>query len=129
MPLQELIRVHNDLHPDAGAELRYTELGEVVVAISGELDMKAATYLTPLLDAVLAECPARSRLYIDLARVAYISSAGVGFLASLLVHGQKRSIAMVLARIPPKVRNILDVLGLSAFFPEEPLAPGSRGTE
>jgi anti-anti-sigma factor len=127
MDLLERIGIHNEKHPETRAELRYTEGGDTLIAISGELDMKAATFLTPLLEAVITECPARSRLFLDMTGVAYISSTGVGFLASLLVQGQKRSVSLFLTRVPVKVRNILDVLGLSAFFPEESPEPETRG--
>jgi anti-anti-sigma factor len=123
MPLRELVSLYDDRHPDSRVELLRAESSGISLAISGEIDMKVATDLGPLLEAALLACPAHGRFLLDLAGVAYISSTGVGLLASVMVQAQKRSISLVLAQVPPKVRSIMDILGLMGFFHEETEAP------
>lgn len=118
MRIHELVPLHNSRHPASQVELRRTEGGEILLAISGELDMKVSTDLAPVLEAALFDCPSHSRFYLDMERVDYISSTGIGLLSSILMQGQKRSISLILVHVPPKVRNVMDVLGLLAFFRE-----------
>jgi anti-anti-sigma factor len=91
----------------------------ITIGLTGELDMKASSDLTPLLEASVLECPENGRLVLDLASVTYIASMGVGLMASLLVKAEKKSVSLVLLDIPPRVRGIMDVLGLLSFFREE----------
>ncbi len=124
MPLESLIGRYNELHPQARVEARKS-VGQVGLSLSGELEMKVSNDLTPLLEAALFECPARGRLVLDLSGVGYISSTGVGLLATTMVAAEGRSITFVLLDIPARVRGIMDMLGLLSFFNlEESLANG-----
>lgn len=94
-----------------------------VVELRGDLDMKRSSDLSPALEAILADCPARGSLYLDLAGVGYISSTGIGLLTLLLTRARERNIGLILTRVPPKVMNVLGILGLVSFFAIEPEAP------
>lgn len=118
MPLDQALERYNELHPQALVEVR-AERGDLVIKLSGELEMKVSSDIAPLLEAALLECPARGRLLIDLSGVGYISSTGVGLLATTMVAAEKRSIGFVLLDIPPRVRSIMATLGLLSFFKSE----------
>jgi anti-sigma B factor antagonist len=119
MRLDGVIREHNERHPQAPVESGCTGCGDLVLALSGELEMKASNDIAPLLEAALFEIPARGRLLLDLSRVGYISSTGVGLLATTMISAKKRLITLVLLDVPPRVRNIMDTLGLLSFFTVE----------
>jgi anti-anti-sigma factor len=86
------------------------------VVLRGELDMKVSNDLAPLLDACLKDCSPGSRLALDLSRVAYIASMGVGLLANLMASAERQSVSLVLLDVPPRVRKIMEALGLLSFF-------------
>ena len=115
MSLASLIESHNELHPRARVEAR-AEAGQIGLTLTGDLEMKSSNDLGPLLEAALLECPARGRLVLDLSGVGYISSTGVGLLATTMVSAEGRSITFVLLDIPARVRVIMDTLGLLTFF-------------
>jgi anti-anti-sigma factor len=116
MGFDEILQRYNEGHPHALVGFARSEGGDIALSLSGELEMKASSDIGPLLDYALRECPARTRLVLDLRGVGYISSTGVGLLATLMVSADKRSITLVLLDIPPRVRNIMDTLGLTSFF-------------
>ena len=66
--------------------------------------------------AALRECPSRGKVVLDLRLVSYISSTGVGLLATSMVEASKRSVTFALDNITPRVRSIIDTLGLLSFF-------------
>jgi anti-sigma B factor antagonist len=119
MGFAENLALYNSSHAGAPVELRSGGPGALELALSGELDMKASSDLTPILESAVQECAERDRLLLDLSLVNYISSTGVGLLSTILVKAERRSVSLVLLDIPPKVRNIMDTLGLLAYFTEE----------
>jgi anti-anti-sigma factor len=119
MGFLEVLELYNSLHRGAPVAIKKRDPCLLELSLSGELDMKAASDLTPLFDAVVLECPPKSRLVLDLSLVNYISSTGVGLLSSILVKSGRRSVSLVLLNIPQKIRNIMDTLGLMSYFTEE----------
>lgn len=116
MDLDEALGLYNEGHPHTQAALTRREGGDLCLALAGELDMKASSDVAPLLEAALSECAARGRLVLDLGCVGYISSTGVGLLSTLMVKAERRQVTLVLFNIPPRVRGIMDTLGLLSFF-------------
>jgi anti-sigma B factor antagonist len=86
----------------------------VILDLRGELD----AYTTKALQAAISELfmARRHRLIVDLARVSYVSSAGV----SLFIEAQNeaRGLAGDVVLLAPStaVRNVLELLGLSTQF-------------
>jgi anti-anti-sigma factor len=119
MSFHEALALYNSVHAGTTVELREKETSRLELALSGELDMKASSDLTPLLELAVTECPPKGRLVLDLSFVNYISSTGVGLLSSILVKAERRSVSLILLDIPPRVRNIMDTLGLMSYFTEE----------
>ena len=119
MGFPEILAAFNATHPGSLVGLRDRDECRLELALQGELDMKVSSDITPLLDAAVSDCPPKGRLILDLSLVNYISSTGGGLLSSILVKAQKREVSLILLDIPPKVRNIMDTLGLLAYFTEE----------
>jgi anti-anti-sigma factor len=118
MSLDKLLESYNGAHADKTVAIGRARDGFDVV-LSGELDMQASNDLAPLLEAALQECSAGSRLVLDVSHVTYVASMGVGLLTTLMVKAERKSVNFVLRDIPPRVRNIMDALGLLSFFVEE----------
>jgi anti-anti-sigma factor len=116
MLLDQALARYNESHPQALAETKYSSRGDILLGLSGDMEMKASSDMAPLLEAALLQCPGRGRLVLDLSRVGYISSSGVGLLSTTMIAAEKRSVAFVLLDIPPRVRSIMDTLGLLSFF-------------
>jgi anti-anti-sigma factor len=124
MDFHEILEAYNERHPTVPVEIRREEPGLLELAILGELDMEASSGLKPLLEAALQYCPERGRLVLNLSHVAYIASMGVGLVSSLMVIAGKKSVSLILLDIPPRVRKIIETLGLLSFFNEERSSSG-----
>jgi anti-anti-sigma factor len=98
MGFLEILESFNSSHRGSPVELRERDERLLKLALRGELDMKASSDLTPLLDSAVLECPPKGRLVLDLSLVNYISSTGVGLLSSILVKAEKRSVSLVHGR-------------------------------
>ena len=116
MRIEETLERYNAAHPQARVETSTQASGDFVLALSGELDMKTSNDLVPLLEAAVLACPAKRRFILDLAKVGYISSTGVGLLTTAMVAAEKRDAEFILLDVPPRVKNVMDTLGLVAFF-------------
>jgi anti-anti-sigma factor len=116
MLLEQALASYNASHPQACVATRRSGSGEILLELSGDMEMKASSDVAPLIEAAMLECPARGRLVLDLSRVGYISSTGVGLLSTTMIAAQRRSVAFVLLDIPPRVKGIMDTLGLLSFF-------------
>jgi anti-sigma B factor antagonist len=57
-------------------------------------------------------------IIIDLGKVDFISSTGVGSLVMALTRARKRNITLKLRDITDKVRSVFDLLGFLQFFGE-----------
>jgi anti-anti-sigma factor len=116
MSLDELLRDYDESHPQARIGTRRSKSGDLVLALSGDLEMKTSSDMAPVLESALLECPPRGRLVLDLSCVGYISSTGIGLLTTTMISSDKRSITLALLDIPPGIKNIMDTLGLLSFF-------------
>jgi anti-sigma B factor antagonist len=119
MDFAALLSDYNEAHPHTRVESMPCAEGGFLLVLSGDLEMKASSDIAPLLEAALLECPPRGRIVLDLAGVGYISSNGVGLLSTTMVKAEKLAKTLVLANIPPRVRVIMDTLGLLSFFTVE----------
>lgn len=119
MGFHEVLEAYNERNPSVPVEIRREEPGLLELAILGELDMEATSSLKPLLEAAVYHCPERGRLVLNLSHVAYIASMGLGLVSALMVLAGKKSVSLILLDIPPKVRKIIETLGMLPYFHEE----------
>lgn len=116
MILNEAVAGYNERHAQAPIGLERPGDGDLLLSLSGELENKAAGDLSTVLETALQVCQPRGKLILDLRGVGYISSIGVGLLSSVMVAAERRSIKLVLLDVPPRVKNIMDTLGLLSYF-------------
>ncbi len=80
------------------------------LAVSGELDMRAAFQLESGLERLFREHPVR-RLELDLSGVRFLDSAGLGSLLSTHERAKDLGIEMEIVNPSDPVRRILDLTG------------------
>jgi anti-anti-sigma factor len=86
---------------------------DVVLHVSGELDLATLAGLQTAIDAAAARVPTDGRVVLELAGVRFIDAAG---LRLLLDSAQRRQPAVVLRSPSAPVRRLFDVTGLDALI-------------
>jgi anti-sigma B factor antagonist len=87
-----------------------------VVEVDGDLDAYSAARLQPLLYG-FADDRAVATLVVDLERVPFLDSAGLGALIGALKHTRARDAVLALAALQPPVERVLRITGLDRTFP------------
>ena len=97
-------------------EVQTKDEGKVlVVALSGQLDTRAAPQLEKALDAQVGQ--GRNEILVDCARLDFVTSAG---LRVLLMTGKRVAAAggrLALCALNPSVREVFDISGFANLFP------------
>jgi len=88
------------------------------MAATGELDLTTA----PTLQArVASELEAGHEVELDLSRVPFVDSSGLGALVALARRADELGVAFaLLTPLPPQMRRVLDVTGLGERLPLAP---------
>ena len=85
----------------------------VVVEFEGGIDKFPRLIQT--VDGLLAD--GEKRLVLDLATLAFINSAALGYLIKTQQHVTEQGGKLALVRVQPAIRNILTVTSLTSMFP------------
>ena len=97
---------------------------EVVIMLSGELDLASApTLSTALFSTIGADS---RRIVIDLARLSFMDSSGVQVIASARIAQAERGGELVLRGPDHNVRRLFDLLDLGAWLEDHDSAPIER---
>jgi anti-anti-sigma factor len=106
-----------ELNGDAAlvkVDVRVDQAGELVVALSGELDSSNVASLEEALASVTAEpCP---RLVFELDGLRFMDSAGI----AVLVGAARKADDVQLRHPSPVVRRVIEITGLSDLLGMEP---------
>ncbi|MFE5923687.1 STAS domain-containing protein [Streptomyces sp. NPDC056468] len=104
----------------AGMTMQVTELdrveGCVIAAVSGPMDY----FTSPVFGAAAREVlldPQGQRLVLEMSGVDFFDSAGLNELLRLSRHAAGAGGCLVLAAVPPHVRQILSLTGTNAVLP------------
>jgi anti-sigma B factor antagonist len=84
--------------------------------LSGEFDMRATFTVEPALARVLEE-PGLRRLVVDLSRLSFIDSTGIGVLLRVQQESAARGIELVLVPGPDHVHRVFETTGLAGSLP------------
>jgi len=87
-----------------------------VISIDGSLDSSNANDFQKLVLNGLGEAIRMGGLILNLERLNYASSAGIGSFTVILVETRKRQLPLYLHRMPKSVASVLDLLGFTSFF-------------
>ncbi|HVS03596.1 MAG TPA: STAS domain-containing protein [Thermoanaerobaculia bacterium] len=80
------------------------------VALSGRFDASQEAKAREAFDQIADSCT------LDLAELAYVSSAGLGLLVALQLRLAKKGGSVTLANASPQVRELLSLAGLDQVF-------------
>lgn len=99
-----------------GFAISHETVGDAVdlLTVSGALDAHTFEGLEEVINKLLLE--QRFRLIVDMTRVGYISSAGVGVLISVANEAEANGGKVVLLGPTNEVQEVLETLGLMEMF-------------
>ncbi len=105
---------------DIGVTLRGTFVKgsslKVIIEVDGYLDNVNSTHFMETVAKVIQENASIKTVVIDLLKISYISSTGIGALSNILIQTKKTNIVLYLINVGRKVRSVLDTLGMTGFF-------------
>jgi anti-sigma B factor antagonist len=88
---------------------------QAVITLSGKVDMAASPHLQKAAAALYNKDKCR-RLIIDFSGVPLIDTSGLATLLDILAMAKERSGQLVLVGLNERLRYLIDVNGLTAFF-------------
>lgn len=86
------------------------------LSVEGVLDSNDSHEFLAIGTLTLIEARDFGGLVIELSRLGYISSQGVGALVNILTEAKRRDIPFYLRALPEHARTIFDLLGFTSFF-------------
>jgi anti-sigma B factor antagonist len=102
------------------APIKLTISGDTVVAtLAGDFDMQATFTVEPALERAL-QTPGLRRIDLDLHRLHFIDSTGMGVIVRLHAEAQRRGIELRLRRGPPPVHRVFEKTGFADSLPFAP---------
>lgn len=97
---------------------------DLVVRVAGELDLQAAGEFRRRIEAELDRAQIRT-VYVDLARVTFIDSSGLGALLGRWRRIRQEGGRMVLVAPAPAVRPVLELAGIYRLMEVRDRIPGT----
>lgn len=91
--------------------------GQCVVYVSGELDLEVAAQMRAAM-APLVELSDRE-LTLNLRGLTYIDSTGIGIVVSMLKARHAKSAPFSVEAIPPGIRKLFDMTGITPFITKQ----------
>jgi anti-anti-sigma factor len=112
---ETLYRFSEEKDPNLETELK--RVGDVpqgvCVALRGQIRTENSRYFARQLRRLLRSC--LTRVILDMKNCTYMSSTGVGVLIHFVQEAREAGGDVVLVDLQPKVRSIVEVLGLTGF--------------
>jgi len=100
---------------DIKQELEMVRGGEIVIFnVEGYLDAHTFPQLESALDSEIQA--GQYNFVINMGKLTYISSAGLGVLLGVLKRLQAEKGDLILTNVPDKIKRIVDLLGFSKLF-------------
>ena len=100
--------------------------GVTTIALSGDVDMVVADRLLGALSEVIDDA-ATTRLVVDMSRVRFWDSSGVGALVTAYRRASARGITLVIGDMSEQVRQILRLTGLLDLLTDSRTVPRIQG--
>lgn len=115
--LPELAAAYTERHTHSSLSVTKSDSPpSLVIALSGSLDSESSTDTAAFLLFAKNEAAKKGGLCVDLASVTYVSSTGIGALATAMMEYERVRIPFRLRSVPVKIRDLFKLLGLWSFF-------------
>ena len=85
-----------------------------LLLFKGELDASSSVYADNALEEAIET--SSGFVLIDCSELTYISSAGLGVLLAAFQACKLKEMDMVMVNMPPKIRNVFEILGLDRLI-------------
>jgi anti-sigma B factor antagonist len=104
------------LVPTFGCDLS-REKDHVMIAVRGELDLASSPeFLRLVRHEVNGQGPAPRALVLDLRRLDFLDSSGIGALCQIREIAHERGVELRLTDVPEHARRVLEITGLTDLF-------------
>lgn len=107
------------MEPGLQIEISADRPTTLTVRLSGELDLAARPAVVERVTTSLVEQPDIERVVVDLGKVRFCDSSGLGALLDIRRLAGRYGTAMVLHSPSPSVARVLDIAGLDDLLPRE----------
>ena len=102
------------------APIKLTTSADTLVAtLTGDFDMQATFTVEPTLERAI-QTPGLRRIDLDLHRLQFIDSTGIGVIVRLHTDAQRQGIELHLRRGPPAVHRVFEKTGFAEALPFTP---------
>jgi anti-sigma B factor antagonist len=88
----------------------------MVILLDGSLDTHNSTHFADILTKTIDNYGKAENMVIDLGKLTYISSTGIGSFHMIFTHLKQKNIELYFMNINDKVNSVLHLLGFSGFF-------------
>ena len=92
------------------------ESNKLIIELSGYLDTQNSSSFMKSVEETLNTNNLIKTVIIDLLKITYISSTGIGALSNILVQTKKSSQELYLSDVMGKVQSVMGSLGFLSFF-------------
>lgn len=86
------------------------------IYLKGELDLSTAEEFRSIIEPLAQQADKALRLNVQELR--YVDSTGLGILISILKMRDAMNAEFSIEEVPPKIKRLFDITGLSKFLPE-----------
>lgn len=90
------------------------EGNQLTVFLQGELDLAAASEFRSFMEPLAND--GEVSLILDLSKLTYIDSTGIGILISILKARSEMNAPLQVVHIPAQVQKLFDMIGISKFL-------------
>ena len=90
--------------------------GKATAELAGDFDMQATFTIEPALEGAL-DRPGLRALELDLSRLRFVDSTGIGVLLRVEAEARERGVALTVRRPPPEVHRIFELSGVAEALP------------
>ena len=115
MKLDDAIEAFNAAEGDAWLEGSASE-ASLSISVIGSLGLEEASRLQGFLKNAIASLSPGQGLELNLSRVSYISSTGVGAIAMAIIGAKRSGIDLTIPAISPKAAAVLKALGILEYI-------------
>lgn len=102
-----------------GIKLEYGEPNEentLVASLVGYLDSTNSTKISPHLSAITQNAKGLKKIVLNLEKLTYASSTGIGAITDLLISCKQMEIDLELLNVNRKINDVIGLLGFTTFF-------------
>lgn len=102
-----------------GIKMYHSELSDsftVVISLEGYLDTMNSSKVPDFLNTALSSCKGTKKVQLDLLKLTYASSTGIGAFTAILLSCKKQNIELELVHVASKIYDVILLLGFDSFF-------------